>query len=517
MTLKTTVNALRAAASFSDRLTPFLLVALLPPILLLSLFGLYAIFRYNYILTFVGLLGLFTLLAMVPFVLARRRRRKAAPRVALEIEQEIDTPAYWTPWDKQVQQDLLPEVSALVLDTHTWRALPESALQIARSVAAQYGKGKRHAEWAFSPVALLAIAEQLTQRYRRTLKDNVPGIDHLKVSHVLWLEEKADQFAPALTVVNIYRKVRMLTPEGMLAELGSQALGQSFEGLSDEMQQRMKRLLLLEVLRSAIDLYGGHFRFDDEQLTITAATRKDDNRTVGQPEPVRVCLIGQTGAGKSSVINALTEGWKAETSALPSTDRGLVYECKIDGVPFLRLLDLPGLNGDAKIEKILFEEMVQSDMVLWVLRANQPARKLDQEFGQHFKQWHSKRTDYQPPTLIGLLNQVDRLGIQNDWQPPYDLDNPEPGSKAELIREALDFNQQVLELDDILPLSIAPEREQYNVETLRALISQRYDKAINVQLNRKRREASGFSASREWKRARQAAGSLVDLIKRGKD
>jgi len=31
------------------------------------------------------------------------------------------------------------------------------------------------------------------------------------------------------------------------------------------------------------------------------------------------------------------------------------------------------------------------------------------------------------------MNRLDRLGIQNDWQPPYELGpNPEPGSKAEL-------------------------------------------------------------------------------------
>lgn len=517
MTLKSTVNAVRSALQLSNRLGPFLLIAILLPIGLLVLFGLYAIIRYNYILTFVGLLGLLTLAAMLPYFLAARRRRKKAPQIeaSLEatLEKELETPAYWTPWDKQVQQTLLPEVVTLVQSTETWRSVPDSALILARSVAEQYGKGSKHAEWAFSPIALLAILEQLTQRYRRTLKANVPGINHLKVSHVLWLEEKADQFAPAMTLINVYRKVRMLTPEGMLAELGSQALGQSFEGLSDEMQQRLKRLLLLEVLRSAIDLYGGHFRFEDDELDVTAATRKDDTRHADKPEPIRVCLIGQTGAGKSSIINALTEGWQAETSALPSTDRGLVYECKVDGIPFLRLLDLPGLNGDAKIEKVLFEEMVQSDMVLWVLRANQPARKLDQEFGEHFRQWHSKRIHYQPPPLIGLLNQIDRLGVQNDWQPPYELDNPEPGSKAELIREALDFNREVLGLDDILPLCVSPEREQYNVEALRDLLSKRYDKAINVQLNRKRREASSFSASREWKRARQAAGSLYELMR----
>jgi predicted GTPase len=513
MTLKKTFNAWRALVGFSDRIKPFVLITVLIPILLLALFGLYAIFRYNYILTFVGLLGLFTLAAMLLLFIVRRPRRKALPQVDAALIEAMDTPDYWTPRDRQAQQELLGAVSELSQRSPDWRAMPDAALEVARAVATHYGSGKRHAQWAFSPVALLAIAERLTQRYRRTLKENVPGIDHLKISHVLWLEEKSDQFVPALKLVNVYRKIRLLTPEGMLAELGSRAIGQSFEGLSDEMQLRLKRLLLLEMLRAAIDLYGGHFRFDDDELSISATTLKDDTRPAEKPEPIRICLLGQIGAGKSSVINALTEGWQAETSALPSTDRGLVYECKIDGIPFLRLLDLPGLNGDPKVEKTLFKEMVQSDMVLWVLRANQPARKLDQEFGDRFQAWQGKQIHYQPPAIIGLLNQVDRLGSTNDWNPPYDLSDS--SAKATLIREALAFNKNVLQLDEIIPLSVSTEREQYNVETLRELLKDKYDKALNVQLNRRRREASGFSASKEWQRARHAAGSLFSLM--GKD
>jgi predicted GTPase len=516
MKLKTTFNAWRVAASFSERLTPFVLVVVLPPVLLLVLFGLYAIIRYNYILTFVGLLGLLTLTAMLPLIFMRRRKqKKAAPPVDQALIEAMETPEYWTPKDKQAQVALLPMVSELAETNPDWRAMPDVSLELARGVATHYGQGKRHTEWAFSPVALLAIAERLTQRYRRTLKENVPGIDHLKISHVLWLEEKSDQFAPALTLVNIYRKVRLLTPEGLLAELGSQAIGQSFEGLSTEMQLRLKRLLLLEVLRAAIDLYGGHFRFEDDELRLSAATLKDNARTAEKPEPIRICLLGQVGAGKSSVINALTEGWQAETSALPSTDRGLVYECKVDGIPFLRLLDLPGLNGDPKNEKILFEEMVQSDMVLWVLRANQPGRKLDQVFGDHFQAWQSKHLHYQAPSIIGLLNQVDRLGNISDWNPPYDLSDD--SDKAVLIREALAFNKDVLHLDEIIPLSVSPDREQYNVDTLRQMLKDKYGQALNVQLNRRRRETSGFSASREWKRARQAAGSLFTLITKDRE
>ena len=66
------------------------------------------------------------------------------------------------------------------------------------------------------------------------------------------------------------------------------------------------------------------------------------------------------GAGKSSVVNALLGGMRAEVSALPATDRGQVYECEVEGMPVLRLVDLPGLNGDPATEQRLFEEITTS-------------------------------------------------------------------------------------------------------------------------------------------------------------
>ena len=114
-----------------------------------------------------------------------------------------------------------------------------------------------------------------------------------------------------------------------------------------------------------------------------------------------------------------------------------------------------------------------------------------------------------------MLNQVDRLGNISDWNPPYDLSDD--SDKAVLIREALAFNKDVLHLDEIIPLSVSPDREQYNVDTLRQMLKDKYGQALNVQLNRRRRETSGFSASREWKRARQAAGSLFTLITKDRE
>lgn len=513
--LKRTASSLRVLTRFSDRVRPFVLITVLLPFVLLALFGLYAIVRYNYILLFLALLVILSLLASIPVWWARRKLRKQAPTVDESIMESLRAPDYWTAFDRKVQEANLPLVRSLLEEHAEWKLMPDNGLQILRSVAAHYGNGRRHAEWAFSPVELLAITQKLSQQYRQTLKTHVPGVEHLRISHILWLDEKADQFQPAVKLFNIYRKVRVLTPEGLVAELRAQLFDQTFTGLSDDLQAKTKYRLLLEVLHVAIDLYGGHFQFDEDELSVTQAGVKDQQRMAAPPEPVRVCLLGQVGAGKSSVINALTGSMRAEVSVLPATDRGQVYQCSVDGSSVLHLVDLPGLNGDPKNDSALFEQIIQCDLVLWVLKANQPARKLDQEFGQRLQAWlkeHRNRAR-QPPVIIGLLNQVDRLGTASDWQPPYDLQSESP--KSAVIREALDYNREMLGLEEILPISVSADRAHFNVNALQALLMDRYDKALNVQLNRRRQEAAGVSLPREWARMKKGAKTMFSTLRRG--
>lgn len=511
MTLKRTLSGWRALSRFSDQLRPFLLVTAVVPVLVLAVFGLYAVIRHNYLLAFVAVLVLASLLTAVPFWIGRRRLLKAAPRVEQSIASSLAPPPHWTARDRAVQQLALPRVEQLLAANPGWKSMPDNALAVARFVAAQYDDG-RYAEWAFTPVQLLSISEQLSRRYRGVLREYVPGAEHLRISHFLWLEDKAGKLQPAVKLFNVYRKVRMLTPEGLMAELRAQLFDQTFGSMNDDLQAKFKHRVLLEVVQIAVDLYGGHFRFADEELAHSEVKRRDDDRQAAPPEPVRIVLLGQVGAGKSSVVNALLGGMRAEVSALPATDRGQVYECEVEGTPVLRLVDLPGLNGDPATEQRLFEEITRSDLVLWVLRANQPARRLDQEFGERLKGWlaDERNRQIEPPVLIGVLNQVDRLGNQRPWQAPQSLD--EDSTAAATLREAIAYNAALLGLEDILPLAVGPDQPHYNLQALRERLAERYDQALNVQLNRRRREASGVSLPREFKRMKRASGLLFDTL-----
>jgi uncharacterized protein len=508
---KPTLSGFRALTRLSDQLRPFLLITVVLPILVLALFGLYAVVRYNYLLLFVAVLVVASLLVAIPIWIGRRRLLKAAPSVDESIAASLTAPPHWHARDRAVQQAALPRVQELLVANPGWKSMPDNALELMRFVAGRYGQG-RHAEWAFTPVQLLTISEQLSRRYRLMLKEYVPGVEHLRISHFLWLDEKADRLQGAVKLFNVYRKVRMLTPEGLIAELRAQLFDQTFSTLNDDLQAKFKYRVLLEVVQVAVDLYGGHFRFEDDELAPSAVKREDDERQAAPPEPIRIALLGQVGAGKSSVVNALLGAMRAEVSALPATDDCQVYECEVAGTPVLRLVDLPGLNGEIAVEKRLFEEVRRSDLVLWVLKANQPARRLDQEFAERLRLWLARDSNQQtePPVMIGVLNQVDRLSPLRPWQAPVSLDDD--SALARTLRDAIAYNREMLGLETILPLVVGPDQPAWNLDALRDLLAERYDRALNVQLNRRRREAAGLSVPREFRRMKKATGMLFATL-----
>ena len=87
----------------------------------------------------------------------------------------------------------------------------------------------------------------------------------------------------------------------------------------------------------------------------------------------------EVSAGKSTIINALCSDFVAEVGVLPTTDNITVYQCFIEGRDALHLIDLPGIDGAEESRQQLLEQLVNCDIVLWVVKASQPAKSLDCE------------------------------------------------------------------------------------------------------------------------------------------
>ncbi|MFF7706568.1 GTPase [Pseudomonas sp. NPDC007930] len=513
--MKRAISALGVIARLSERAIPYALLTAVIPLLVLAGFGLYSVFANGHLLLFIGILLGCTVLASAGLLLARRKlAQTVAPAVEHALEATPKVPDYWRERDRAIQRDTLPELAELLKQQPAWQALPGHALAVVRSVANRYHDNSRHAQLAFTAPELLAITEQVSRRYRKVLRAHVPGVDHIRLSTLVALNEQVERYGPlAMKLFNGYRAVRLFSPQGLLAEVLTQLRGEVFSGLSDELQNRLKMLLLLEVLRAAIDLYGGHSRSEDADLARGKVALADDKRQAPPLDPVRIGLVGQVGAGKSSLVNALTASLGAEVSALPATEGVTVYACSVDGAPDLRLVDLPGLDGSEAVQKLLFEQVRDCDLVLWVLKANQPARALDSAFRKHLLGWfeQAKNLDHQPPIIIGVLNQVDRLLPAGSWPEHW---APGDGSQAsQVVEQALAYNREVMGLPELVPLALPPGRPPFNLDGLRGELQERYAQAVNVQLNRRRREAGDFSISKEMDRVRKAAVGVFELLK----
>ena len=171
---------------------------------------------------------------------------------------------------------------------------------------------------------------------------------------------------------------------------------------------------------------------------------------------------------------------------------------------------MPGLDADTNREKQLLEQVTNSDLVIWMLKANQPARSLDVQFKSKLDEYYAKSENRsrKRAAIIGVLNQVDRLKPVSEWDPPYNLNNPSE-EKAKNIIDSMKYNQELLAMDCLVPLSICDDKAPFNLSSLKLLIDQYYENGAQAQLNRRRIESGDkFELTDQAKRLYQAGKSL---------
>lgn len=493
---------------------PLLAIALILPVLILGLFGLIALFDYGYILHFVALLAVCALLIAA---LRWTLRRPTPGTVPLPEEGLVTASADWGDFDTRVWARLNLKIAEMLKENAQWGHLQEHALALIKAAAENYhDKGSRK-ELAFSIPELLMMVEEISRRYRLLLKTHVPFIENTRLSLLAQgydnKEKLMSGYRSAKWVWNSYRIVRLANPlTAVLAELRSQVIGKMMTQVSAEFQLKLKQALLQEAVSVAIDLYSGRFRIEEHHQ----ATPGQDSRNMAAPlEPLRICFVGQTGSGKSSIINALVDAMVAAVNPLPSTSATTVHRCHIDGMEIVHLVDLPGLDGNEKTTKNLLKEVTSCDLIIWVLKANQPARSLDSDFKQQLDDFYLA-TDHRSqkrPVMIAVLNQVDRLPPVLEWQPPYDLEHPE-NPKAKAITAALEYNRDLLGFNQLIPLAVAENHPSYNLSELKGLLDTSYQQGLQTQLNRRRIQTGGIGGiSDQAGRLYQSGKSMFAIIR----
>ena len=440
------------------------------------------------------------LLALLAWPLARSVRRRANAEARLALGDLAEPSAGWNVVERDAWTDVLAIADATApFSFIEIEPLIGKARETIEAVARRFHP-EAHTAWAqFSLPEALLLAERLSRDVRREALRHIPGVRAMRLSHLLWAQRQSERYGAVAQTgwrvgFGLWRVVRaVLNP---LQAAGQETSGMFVEKTASVLSYRLRayatRLLVLEIGRAAIDLYSGRLALSDDE--VRAARERDMAATAEPVAPVRIVLIGQINAGKSSLLNAMAQEIRCAVGPVPTTSRAAEHLLDLEGRPAVMLVDMPGIGESAQTTSELLAQAERADLVMWVASATQPARAPDRKGLDDFRAWAKAQLARRAPPVLLALTHVDELRPAIEWTPPYDVIAP-AGAKARSIRAALDAAARALDLpvDAIVPVAMPPGREPYNLDALWARIAVELDEAKLVQLDRLRVGQQGLS------------------------
>ncbi len=410
----------------------------------------------------------------VAWLLTRVWRKQLAPPT----EVDFRAPDHWTDRDRaawtvvEAHQHLAPAAMERLTDPHFYL---QSAIDLALAVARLYHPKAKDPIGSLTVLELMAAAELAIEDSAEWCRQYVPGSHLVTVDQwrlfgraPTWFRAASNAAWAASVLLNPLNAGRFLiskfTTESATRQLREHALGWFYV-----IFVRYVGLYLIEM--NSGRLRGGAARYrqlrsrwphppDMPATPVGDATdlRPADSSSSAmvaappsEPLEVRLAVVGQVKAGKSSLINALLGSSRAAVDVLPQTKEVQRYELRVADrahapraedpdrdLPAgqrlaaamedrLVLLDTGGYaDAGATPQQMnqMHEALRGADLVLLVMDASIPARRADVELLTSLDAWMQTNLHRRLPPVLGVLTHIDCLRPIFEWDPPYDWREP---------------------------------------------------------------------------------------------
>ncbi|ESS67658.1 GTP-binding protein HSR1-like protein [Methyloglobulus morosus KoM1] len=386
------------------------------------------------------------------------------------------------------------------------------------TVARQFHADSKHPIMEFPLPYLLKLIMLVCEDIQHEVLDKIPGSHAVSVGDLIRYKKWYDKVSTLKETLDAgYFFINW--PGAALGKVRSALLGKGLNLVTDELRFRLANAYIHKLGYYAIQLYSGQLTLDaiepTETLTRYAQQDRDQAERVAKSvEPLRILILGQVSAGKSSLINALFGETKSAEGLLPTTPEITPYVLERDGLQQAIVLDSPGYGGlkHDKVPLALKQEWAKVDVILMVCNAAQAARQADvEELDAIQRYFREERQNQALPVILAVATQIDRLRPVREWQPPYNIQDPKR-PKEHSIHQACEAIAQdlTLPIEHIVPVCMASEHTAYNIEEgLIPLIYDQLNEAHRVRYLRCLRHQQDISYWQHWRQQAIQAGQLI--------
>lgn len=336
----------------------------------------------------------------------------------------------------------------------------DTLYRVVQTVAARFYPEQKNAYLEIKIPYFIKVAELIAHDFRQAFSNTVPGSHMVSLRQILSVQDYAGK---GMRFYGFFRKLSLGT------SLDSTVFSSLEHSSKLELRDWFIGLFVLKIGNYAIEIYSEQRQLDDKHRLPKTNSRQTALQI--QPtassiaEPLRILVLGQTGSGKSSFINALFGKAVAKADIIPSTKGLTAYLLTDSKLEKAIVYDSEGYGSDSEqLIKDASEEILRCDMIVLLVSAVNPARHMDCQLIGQIRAYYAAIPSKLMPPLVVAMTHIDQLRPWREWQPPYDIRKPQ-NAKASSIRSAMQIVAKELGigLDQIAAICLKPGQE-YNLE-----------------------------------------------------